>query len=105
MIHIMMTMLCCISVLRNLAHVMMLTFFYLFQFRSCLCTIIVQVSSRQDSYICRQFVGALGTLESITGGFIEEITQGYRSMLNVHVILVGLADHARLVNTYIPSLD
>ena len=52
-------------------------------------------------------------LESLEG-FTEEITQGhhsleslegYRSMLNLHVILVGLADHARLVNTHIPSLD
>ena len=52
--------------------------------------------------------------KSLSGGShsVEEITQWrkslkdiYRSMLNLHVILVGLADHARLVNTYIPSLD
>ena len=57
---------------------------------------------------CYQVVEVLGTV-GVSGksqGIMDGgINQGYRSMLNVPVILVGLADHARLVNTYIPSLD
>ena len=45
-------------------------FSFLFHFRSCTCT-IVQVSSQQDLYICRQVVEVLGTV-GISGGFMEE---------------------------------
>ena len=71
-------------------------------------TRVVQVSSRRDSFIAIKSLKSseqLASLENLKDSWMEELTQGYRSMLNVPVILVGLADHARLVNTYIPSLD
>ena len=90
-------------------------FSLLFDFRDCIYT----CSLSFDSYFVVKSLKSseqFGNSGRIQGGNNSRIShswkdlrrkslKGYRSMLNLHVILVGLADHARLVNTYILSLD